>query len=185
MTKRKVKKVSSKKETGLTKKKKQMIAVIVLLLLAIGGGVGYKIYQNNHKADLIAGDFLPEGKDAKKMSKEELDKAAQEAVDDSQFTLKILPEASFPDGKSSGSIYIKNPATNAYPISVEVIDDKTGDVIYESGAVQPGEEITEGTLSKDLGKGEYTCTAQVSIYDAKTKELKGQTAAEMVVEVKA
>jgi hypothetical protein len=70
MTKRKVKKVSSKKETGLTKKKKQMIAVIVLILLAIGGGVGYKIYQNNHKADLIAGDFLPEGKDAKKMSKE-------------------------------------------------------------------------------------------------------------------
>lgn len=184
MTKRKVKKVNKTKETGLTKKKKQIIAVIVLLLLVIGGGISYKIYQDNNKAELTAGNFLPEGKDAKKMSKKELEKAAQEAVDDSQFTLNILPEASFPDGKSSGSIYIKNPATNAYPISVEVIDEDTGDIIYESGAIQPGEEITEGTLSKDLGKGEYTCTAQVSIYDAKTKELKGQTAAEMVVEVK-
>ena len=185
MTKRKVKKVSKKEETGLSKKKKQIIAVIVVLLLLIGGGVGYKIYQNNNKADLIAGDFLPEGKDAKKMSKKELDKAAQEAVDESQFTLNILPEANFPDGKSLGSIYIKNPATNAFPISVEVIDDNTGDVIYESGGIEPGEEITEGTLKKDLEKGVYTCTAQVSIYDPKTKEFKGQTAAEIIVDVKA
>lgn len=185
MAKRKVKKVSKKAETGLNKKKQQIIAAVVILLLLIGGGIGYKIYQNNNKADLTAGDFLPEGKDAKKMSKEELEKAAQEAVDDSQFTLNILPEASFPDGKSSGSIYIKNPATNAFPISVEVIDDETGDVIYESGGIEPGEEITEGTLKKDLGKGVYTCTAQVSIYDPKTKELKGQTSAEMVVDVKA
>lgn len=57
-------------------------------------------------------------------------------------------------------------------------------MIYESGAIQPGEEITEGTLSKNLAKGTYEATANVSIYDPETKEFKGQTAAEMAIEVK-
>ena len=131
-----------------------------------------------------AGNFLPDGKDAKKMSAEELKKAQQDAVDASEFTLSILPEASFPDGKSQGNIYIRNEVKNAYPISVEVIEDETGDVIYESGAIQPGEEITEGTLSKNLAKGTYACTAKVSVYDPETKEFKGQTAAGMEIEVK-
>ncbi|MFW8054161.1 hypothetical protein [Vagococcus fluvialis] len=184
MTKRKVKKSnSSKQQTGLTKKKKQIIASIVLLLLLVGGGIAYKV-MNKPSNQIMGGNFLPEGKDAKQMSKEELAKAAQKAVDESEFTLSILPEASFPDGKSKGNIYIKNEANNAFPISVEVVENKSGDVIYESGAIEPGFEVTEGTLSKDLPKGKYECTAKVSIYDPKTKEFKGQTAAEMEVEVK-
>ena len=174
------KKISNKKTTN----KKRNIIIIVLLLLLIGGGVGYKLINKSNESNLIGGNFLPEGKDAKKMSKEELDKAAQDAVDESQFTLNILSEASFPDGKSSGNIYIKNPTNNAYPISVEVVENESGDVIYESGAIQPGEEITEGTLSKALVKGNYVATAKVSIYDPETKEYKGQTSAEMNIEVK-
>lgn len=183
MAKKKMKKSSKKNQEGLTKKKKQLTAIVLVLLLLIGGGIAYKV-MNKPSGDLIGGNFLPEGKDAKKMSKEELEKAAQKAVDDSEFTLTILPEASFPDGKSQGSIFIKNEAHNAYPIAVEVVEKESGDVIYESGAIQPGEEITEGTLSKSLAKGSYTATANVSIYDPKTKEFKGQTAAEMNIEVK-
>lgn len=180
MEKKKVKKVNKKKDSN---QKKKLITVIILLLLLIGGGVTYKILSKPTN-QLSGGNFLPEGKDAKKMSKEELEKAAQKAVDESEFTLSILPEASFPDGKSKGNIYIKNELNNAFPISVEVVEDESGDVIYESGAINPGEEITEGTLSKNLSKGTYKCTAKVSIYDPKTKEFKGQTAAEMEVDVK-
>ena len=181
MNKTKTKKTNRKKETKQQNKNKLLIAMAVILLL-IGGGVTYKYFTKDNN-QLVGGNFLPEGKDAKKMSKEELEKAAQKAVDASEFTLSILPQASFPDGKSPGSIYMKNELNNAYPISVEVVEDKSGDVIYESGAIQPGEEITEGTLNKNLAKGKYTCTAKVSIYDPKTKEFKGQTAAEMEVEV--
>lgn len=181
----KVKKSSGKtKQLAAQKKKKQIIAVIAALLLLIGGGVTYKFFNSKEEVQLTAGNYLPEGKDAKEMSKEERQKAAQKVVDESQFTLSILPEASFPDGKSKGNIYIRNEVENAFPISVEVIDNESGEVIYESGAIEPGYEITEGTLSKDLAKGKYTCTAMVSIYDPKTKEYKGQTAAEMEVEVK-
>lgn len=164
-------------------KKRRMRIILVILLLLIGGGITYKFMNKSNDGMLMGGSYLPDGKDAKKMSKAELDKAAQKAVDESEFTLSLLPEASFPDGKSKGNIYIKNEATNAYPISVEVVDE-SGDVIYESGAIQPGYEITEGTLSKNLSKGKHPATAKVSIYDAKTKEYKGQTAAEMEIEVK-
>ncbi len=185
MSKKKVKKVSSnKKKSQDTKKKRQLMIALLLLCLAVGSGIAYKVLNKPTGGELVGGNFLPEGKDAKKMSKEELEKAAQKAVDESQFTLTILPEASFPDGKSPGSIFIKNELQNAYPISVEVVEKKSGDVIYESGAIQPGEEITEGTLSKNLAKGNYTATAKVSIYDPETKEFKGQTAAEMAIEVK-
>ena len=188
MTKSKVKKTSKKstKQAALEakKKKRRLILALLVLLLGVAGGISYKMLTPKSEASLSTGNFLPDGKDAKKMSAAELKKAQQDAVDASEFTLSILPEASFPDGKSLGNIYIRNEVKNAYPIAVEVVEDESGDVIYESGAIQPGEEITEGTLSKNLAKGTYTCTAKVSIYDPETKEFRGQTAAAMEVEVK-
>lgn len=155
----------------------------MLLLLCVGGFISYKMLNNEPK-EIIAGDYLPEGKDAKKMSKAERKKAAEKAVDASKFTLSIYPEATFEDGKSVGNLYIRNEVENAYPIAVQIVEDKTGDILYESGAIQPGYEVTEAQLSKNLTKGKYKCTANVSIYDSKTKKYKGQTAAEIEIEVK-
>ncbi|MDA3973008.1 hypothetical protein PF023_03030 [Enterococcus thailandicus] len=138
---------------------------------------------DNQPKEIIGGSYLPDEKDAKKMSKEERKKAAEKEVDESKFTLSIYPEAFFESGESIGDIYIRNEVENAYPISVSIVEDETGDVIYESGAIQPGYEITEGQLTKNLAKGTYKCTANVSIYDPKTKKYKGQTAAEIEIEV--
>ncbi|MFK4895360.1 hypothetical protein ACI1TH_00410 [Lactococcus petauri] len=134
--------------------------------------------------EIVAGSYLPDAKNAKKMSDKERKKAQEKEVDESKFTLSIYPEATFEDGKSTGAIYIKNDTKNAYPIAVQIVEDKSGDIIYESGAIEPGFEITEGELNKNLKKGNYKCTAEVSIYDPQTKKYKGQTAAEIEVEVK-
>lgn len=134
--------------------------------------------------EIVAGSYLPDAKNAKKMSDKERKKAQEKEVDESKFTLSIYPEATFEDGKSTGAIYIKNDVKNAYLIAVQIVEDKSGDIIYESGAIEPGFEITEGELNKNLKKGTYKCTAEVSIYDPQTKKYKGQTAAEIEVEVK-
>ncbi|MDG6138496.1 hypothetical protein [Lactococcus formosensis] len=134
--------------------------------------------------EIVAGSYLPDAKNAKKMSDKERKKAQEKEVDESKFTLSIYPEATFEDGKSTGAIYIKNDVKNAYPIAVQIVEDKSGDIIYESGAIEPGFEITEDELNKNLKKGTYKCTAEVSIYDPQTKKYKGQTAAEIEVEVK-
>ncbi|MDE3927519.1 hypothetical protein NNM86_00670 [Enterococcus faecalis] len=138
---------------------------------------------DNQPREIIGGSYLPDEKDAKKMSKAERKKAAEQEIDESKFTLSIYPEAVFEDGEATGDIYIRNEIGNAYPISVEIVDDSTGDIIYESGAIQPGYEVTEGQLNKKLAKGKYKCTANVSIYDPKTNKFKGQTAAEIEIEV--
>lgn len=140
--------------------------------------------MTNQPKELVAGSYLPEDKDAKKMSEEERKKAMEQKVDETKFTLSIYPEATFEDGNSPGQLYIRNEVQNAYPISVELVEDKSNDTIYESGAIQPGYEVTEGTLTKKLAKGQYKCTAIVSIYDPKTKKYKGQTAAEINLEIK-
>jgi hypothetical protein len=54
---------------------------------------------------------------------------------------------------NQGKLSIKNPKTNAYPINVVITDDKSGDVIYTSGAIEPGEEVRDVTLEKSLAKG--------------------------------
>lgn len=93
-------------------------------------------------------------------------------MDESKFTLTIYPEATFEEKKEKGSLYIRNPLENSYPIAVQIIEDKSGDIIYESGAIQPGYEVTEGELIKKLPKGKYKCTANVSIFDAKLKNIR-------------
>lgn len=118
------------------------------------------------------------------MSDKERKKLQEKEVDASKFTLSIYPEATFKNGKSKGELYIRNEVSNAYPIAVQLVEDKSGDIIYESGAIQPGYEVTEGKLLKNLKKGNYKCTAEVSIFDSETKKYKGQTAAEVNVEVK-
>ncbi|MGG5336354.1 hypothetical protein IGI91_002445 [Enterococcus sp. AZ154] len=145
--------------------------------------MAYKMMDNQPK-EIIGGTYLPNEKDAKEMSKEERKKAAELEVDESKFTLSIYPEATFESGDASGDIYIRNEVDNAYPISVQIVEDATGENIYESGAIQPGYEVTEGKLMKKLPKGTYKCTANVSIYDPETKKFKGQTAAEIEIDVK-
>lgn len=131
-----------------------------------------------------AGSYLPDAKDAKEMSDKERKKLQEKEVDASKFTLSIYPEATFKNGKATGEIYIRNEESNAYPIAVQFVEEKSGEVIYESGAIQPGYEVTEGKLLKNLKKGNYKCTAEVSIFDPETKMYKGQTSAEVNLEVK-
>lgn len=137
--------------------------------------------HNNDSPPLIASSYLPEQTSAKKISEEEIKQIAEKEINESQFTLNIYPKAIFESGDSTGNIYIRNVAENIYPISVNIVEDSTGDLLYESGAIEPGYEITTGVLNKNLSKGEYICTAEVSIFDPTTKEYRGQTAAEMEI----
>lgn len=109
------------------------------------------------------------------MTDKERKKLQEDEVDDSKFTLSIYPEATFENGKSTGELYIRNEVDNAYPIAVQIIENKSGGIIYESGAIQPGYEVTEGKLLKNLKQGTYKCTAEVSIFDPDTNKYRGKT----------
>lgn len=131
---------------------------------------------------MVSGDYLPDKKAAKKMTDKEVKAAEQKEVDASKFNMVIKPEALFQSGSDTGKLFIQNPTANAYPIEVIITLDGEGkEKVYSSGAIQPGYEVTEAKLDKNLAKGEYPATATFNIYDPKTKEKRGQVQASITI----
>lgn len=62
--------------------------------------------------------------------------------------------------------------------------DASGLVVYESGAIQPGYEVKNVPLDEKVTKGEYEATAEVDIFDPKTKEKQGSAQAGVSLSIK-
>lgn len=165
------------------KKRKKWLLLLALLLLLVGGyGIYHFFFAPEPQAmSVISGDFLPEGKDAKKMSDKELAELAQQKADESNFNMMIASDATINGDTQKGQLPIKNPEGNAYPVNVEIKDNQTGDIIYTSGAIMPGEEIDQVQLDKPLAKGTYQTTATFSLYDAQTKKKQGEVSAGVTI----
>ena len=151
--------------------------------MLIGGGVYYFLSQQNEAVRVVSGDYLPDAKQAQKMTDQEMKQAEQTAVDASKFNMVIKPEAVFASGNDAGELYIQNPEHNAYPINVVIALDDDGKEVYSSGAVEPGYEITSAQLDETLAKGDYPATATFSIYDPVTKQKQGQVQASITIKV--
>lgn len=170
-------------ETTNNKKKKKWLIILLLALLLLGGGVGYwyVTHQPEQKTTVVSGKFLPDDKDASKMTNDEIAKYAQAAVDKSKFQMIINPDITVEGGKSD--LYIQNPPNNSYPIDVTITLDN-GDVVYQSGGIKIGYEVKNATMDKQLDKGNYTGTALFKLYNQETSEEKGQVTAEITISVK-
>lgn len=165
------------------KKKKKRWLLLLLFLLALVLGGGYYLWSHSSSQPLIAGDYLPNIKDAKKMSDQEIKAIEQQAVDASKFNMVIKPQAIFENSQAEGSLYIQNPATNAYPIDVVIHLDETQEQVYASGGMAPGFEINGAKLEKELAPGSYPATATFNIYDESSQEKRGQVQAGLTLEV--
>ncbi|MCU5087596.1 hypothetical protein OCA23_30525 [Bacillus cereus] len=161
-------------------RRKKWIFIVCFLLIVVGAFMAY-VSNARQSPEIIAGDFLPDEKETKKIDKK---KVAQEKVDATQFTLSIYPEATFSEKTGKGILHVRNEASNSYPINVKIKRDDTKEIIYETGAINPGREVKEVTLEKPLKQGKYYATAEVDIFDPKTKKKQGTTQAEINILVK-
>lgn len=166
--------------TESSKKNKKKIVLLLLLVSVIAGLSFYYWHQKQQSVPIISADILPERGDA---TDREMAVKAQEIADANYFTLTINPQAVFENGESEGKLEIINPATNVYPIAVDIHLDDTGDLIYSSGAIFPNQQILTARLDKQLEKGEYKATATINIYDPDTKEKQGITEASINVTI--
>ncbi|WP_159722830.1 hypothetical protein [Enterococcus sp. CSURQ0835] len=159
----------------IMRKRKVLIALLLSVLLVTGYVVyEYFLKKETIPATVVAGDFLPAGKDAAKMTEKELSEYAQKAADESQFNMRIVSKAAFDQTTMNGKLAIQNPPINSQPVNVVVTLDDTNEVVYNSGAIQPGEEITEAMLEKRLEAGEYQATATFNIYNPATNKKQGE-----------
>ncbi|MCU4863929.1 hypothetical protein OB981_28305 [Bacillus cereus] len=151
-------------------RKKRNILIILFLFALLCSFTMYTLI-GKQSPRVIAGDYLPDEKDSQKIDSK---KVVQEKIDASNFTLSIYPKGTFHTNTGKGFLHIRNEPHNAYPINVKIKRDDTQEIIYETGAIYPGHEIKEVTLEKSLEIGEYQATADVDIFNPKSKKSKEQ-----------
>lgn len=162
-------------ETDQNKKKKRFLLVLLLLLLLTAAYFVYDYFnRQTTPVTIVTGNFLPDSKDASKMTEKELADYAQQAVDDSNFNMRIVSSATISKDTMSGNLGIQNPPSNSQPVNVIVKLNDSDDVVYNSGAIEPGEEITEATLEKKISVGTYSAIAIFQIFNPETKKQQGQ-----------
>lgn len=156
--------------------KKVALAVAILLLLAL---VAAGLWYCNRPAD----DGLAADPNVKVGSltgnTEDLDKI----VDEGMLTFSINSTPVFDNGTANGNLMIENSEINNNRFTVAITRDDTGETIYESGALDPGQYIDDVPLDVALPAGEYTCTATFTTYKLSDNSPIGQAAAGLTITV--
>lgn len=163
------------------KKKRAWIIVLILLLAAIVVACLLAFYmcdaESNRDRNADFGQL--EGK-----SNEEIQEMLNRQVEEGMFNISIAGVVEFENGTSPGNWEIENVPGNRYLMQVTVTRDDNGEVIYESGIIDPNYHIQRAPLAYDLPAGNYDCTAVFSALDPETEEMVGQAGAKVAVVVK-
>lgn len=161
------------------RKRVLILSLLLVLFLAAGTFAVWNLIPRDTLEQTVAVALLPE-LDANALEitdKESLIAAMQEEADAAYFTLQVHPEASFSAATGEGSFYLMNPTTNVYPITFTITLDATGEVLYQSGALMPGQQIQSLTLSAIPEPGSHKATVSVTIFNPDTQEKEGETQA--------
>lgn len=86
----------------------------------------------------------------------------------------------FEMASAKGMARIAIDSRSEFGCKVTIVRDATGEVLYESGLIEPGNYIEEIHLKGSLKKGYYPCTAVWEFY-SEHDEYAGETAWKIVV----
>lgn len=105
----------------------------------------------------------------------------QRQVDESMLTFGINATASFENGASPGNLMIDNPKENGSRFTVTIERRDTGETVYTSGTLEPGQYMDQVTLDVALPAGEYPCTAWFDAYRLADSGYIGRAGAEITL----
>lgn len=104
---------------------------------------------------------------------------------ESMKALSMNRELIFADGGAEAEARIAVGAESHFRCTVSILRDATGELLYESGRIDPGFYIEKIRLDSRLQKGYYPCTAVWSFYaeNGGRDEYIGETAWKLAVVV--
>ena len=168
---------------GQPKKKKKKTLVIILVIVIAAAAVfgGYMLWKSGQ--DKLHKDIAALEGQLPYKSQEDIEKALNTIVDEGMFNISINQNPIFENGESEGTMGIENIPGNLYMMQVTVTRDDNGEVVYESGLIDPGYYIEKATLKTPLSAGEYQCTAVFTAYDMETANQIGTAGANVKITV--
>lgn len=152
----------------------------VLIAVIVVGFFAFRVINNSSSGrDSCAVVGQLEGK-----SQEEVEAERGRTVEEGTFDTVIASQITLDDGTSEGEFAIENVPGNHYLMKVTITRDDTGDVVYESGIIEPDHHIQRTKLAKDLDAGSYDCTAVFTALDPGTEAAVGQAAEKVTIAIK-
>jgi hypothetical protein len=174
-------------ETSKNNSTKILLGIIAVLLAVIVGSAAWFFLSGGKKETFHDDDFFDPSAVTgilPGMSEQEIQSALNQVVEEGMLNISISSDISFADGKSKGMANINNVEANHYIVKVAITLDDTGETVYESGGIQPGQYIQYIELAKELAKGDYTATATFTAYTQDTRQIVGSVAAMVNLYVK-
>ena len=161
-----------------------VIVLSVVFCLGVAGAAGYYVLTYSREAEarttpepLVAEGNVKTGtlNDPEKRQ-QELNSVVEEGM--LNMSMNITPSGQVSGTAAERSInwLIENPSNQGKLIRVEITRDDTGEKIYETGAIRPGNYVESAPLDVRLPAGEYACTAVFFAYQEDTEALIGQAA---------
>lgn len=131
-----------------------------------------------YEANIVSGDIPGKSREERQR---ELDSVVEEGM--LNMSMNITPSGKVSGDGTVPSInwLIENPSNQGKLIRVEIVRDDTGEKIYETGAIPPGNYVESAPLDVELPAGEYPCTAVFLAYREETEELIGQAAVKITL----
>lgn len=167
------------------KKTKNMTPLLLVLMVLFLAALLAAIYfyrqgveRTRESAGLVYEANVVEG-DIPGKTPEEIRRRLDEIVEEGMLAMSINAT---PSGRTTGSDrsinwLIENPSNQGKLIRVEVWREDTGEKIYETGAIPPGNYVEAAPLKVELPPGEYTCTARFYAYKEDDESYIGQAGA--------
>lgn len=176
--------VRTENENGKPKKRSKLLLLLVLFLLLTGIGIAAYVYLQPEEE---AGPSFAKNASVGALpgrTPEEIEAMLTQRITDKTVAYTINAYPVFESGTSKGNLMLESPANNINYIEFTIRRDDTGELLYQSGLLEPNQYIDEDRLLVDLDPGTYVCTAEITLYDPETLKSKGMTQAEIHVTVK-
>ena len=130
-----------------------------------------------YEANVVSGDIPGKSREERQ---QEMDSMVEEGM--LAMSMNITPSGKISGGRNINWL-IENPSNQGKLIRVEITRDDTGEKVYETGAIRPGNYVEAAPLAVDLLAGVYECTAVFLAYGVETEELIGQAAVKITLTI--
>ena len=157
----------SKNDSQIVISKKTLIVTLIVLLLLVVGTVTVALNWNNWFGD------VPYGPSSSQTGDLDIDPGAGEwngaqipdqTPDAPAVGIKIpgYPSITLPKNQETVNVALLNPEGNPCYFTFELVLKDTGESLYKSKLVPPGQAITQITMAKALEAGEYNAVIKIN-----------------------